>query len=324
MLLLAAGAIIGTLRGDEEPPPAPAPATAGADPDLEQFARPAPSPRDRDRGPRQREFGLPVPPPSEPDDPSSAPDGAAPRGGEQAALGPETPASPGADHAGEPAPGVTTREPIHSTEPERGPAPAVDTSPAQAARWSRQLGQSVVRVLAVTPDGTREGSGFVIGPSHVATAARVVEGATRLTVIIPRGRRVTAEIGRADTVRDVALLYCGAGLPPPVPLGDSDALRESEPLGVLGFAAGAGPAPGRPAVPLAAPTRLVALRQRRTDAAGRPELELDRVVQAEMVGGPVYLLSSGRVVGVSAPVASEEGDTGGAAPISALRALLSR
>jgi S1-C subfamily serine protease len=72
------------------------------------------------------------------------------------------------------------------------------------------------------------GSGFVYdGEGHIVTNFHVVEGADQLLVTLANGTEYEAELVGQDPTNDLAVIRISAGsdLPPPLPLGDSDALR---------------------------------------------------------------------------------------------------
>ena len=93
---------------------------------------------------------------------------------------------------------------------------------------------SVVRV--VTEDGS--GTGFVIDDSgYILTNQHVIEGQTRVTVVLHSGTQISARVVSADAARDIALLKAD-NIPGLTPLDFASAVREGEDVIALGFPLG--------------------------------------------------------------------------------------
>lgn len=72
------------------------------------------------------------------------------------------------------------------------------------------------------------GSGFIVAEEgYIVTNAHLIEGADEISIRLATGKTVGAEIVGIDEKTDLALMKVQdwKTLPPPVPLGDSDALR---------------------------------------------------------------------------------------------------
>jgi S1-C subfamily serine protease len=80
------------------------------------------------------------------------------------------------------------------------------TTSGFAADYAREQ-SGVVRIMEATCDGDFTGSGFLVGPNLVVTAAHVVNGETTLTVVDPvSGTTIPAQVVGVDTATDVALV----------------------------------------------------------------------------------------------------------------------
>jgi S1-C subfamily serine protease len=80
------------------------------------------------------------------------------------------------------------------------------------------------------------GSGVLIAPTQVFTAAHVVQAADEVEVVFPSGERIGARVVSSRTMQDVALLEL-ARAPrgvTPAPLGDSDSVVVGEQVFVVG------------------------------------------------------------------------------------------
>ena len=79
--------------------------------------------------------------------------------------------------------------------------------------WKKRIAQ---------PDGfdayAAYGTGWVIGPRHIATSQHVIEGKATVKVIQPSGQALSARVVAEDEPTDVAILEIdeGASLPPPL------------------------------------------------------------------------------------------------------------
>ena len=81
--------------------------------------------------------------------------------------------------------------------------PAKERSAADAIAAARK---GVVRIDVATCNDEGNGSGFVIGPRLVATAAHVVEGASEIALTPEGGSEVSATVVGTDPENDLALL----------------------------------------------------------------------------------------------------------------------
>lgn len=86
------------------------------------------------------------------------------------------------------------------------------------------------------------GSGVIVSTEgHILTNSHVIKGASDLQVKLPDGRKVTAKVIGSDPDSDVAILQIKIDkLPPPIALGDSDALRPGDVVLAIGSPFGLG------------------------------------------------------------------------------------
>ncbi len=109
-----------------------------------------------------------------------------------------------------------------------------------ASSTIRTARQGVVRLNVTTCDGEGNGSGFVLAPGLVATAAHVVDGATSIELEPERGGSVSATVVGSDSGEDLALVRADGAL-------DARTLR---------FASGGGAAIGDDVIALGYPLGL--------------------------------------------------------------------
>ena len=128
-----------------------------------------------------------------------------------------------------------TPEPTLTPSPTNTPAPTPTTSASlSVADVVDTARPSVVRV--VTEDGS--GTGFVIDDSgYILTNEHVVEGLTRVTIVLHGGAQISARVVSADAARDIALLKVD-NIPGLAPLAFASAAREGEDVIALGFPLG--------------------------------------------------------------------------------------
>ncbi|ACZ41452.1 2-alkenal reductase [Thermobaculum terrenum ATCC BAA-798] len=94
--------------------------------------------------------------------------------------------------------------------------------------------------------GYATGSGFIIDTQgHILTNNHVIEGADKITVVLPDNRILSARLVGADPTTDLAVLKVEASNLKPLRLGDSSKLQVGEPVVAIGNALGL---PGGPTV----------------------------------------------------------------------------
>ena len=107
-----------------------------------------------------------------------------------------------------------------------------------AVHAAQILGPSVGLIIANgRGSSTAEGSGFVFSSqgttSYVLTNNHVVEGATRLQVVMPDGRHFVASLQGTDPLEDVAVVKVGDSLPV-AQLADSTRVQVGQPVVAIG------------------------------------------------------------------------------------------
>lgn len=112
---------------------------------------------------------------------------------------------------------------------------------AQTTDWSALIEAAkpaVVWIVVETSDGTSAGSGAIISPDgYILTAAHVIEGATRIKVLVEETREYGASLVSADSQADIALLKITASDLVWLALGDSDTLALNQEIRLLGYPA---------------------------------------------------------------------------------------
>lgn len=177
-----------------------------------------------------------------------------------------------------------------------GGAAAIVPQPATAAEAAAaKILPSVVQVRA----GSGSGSGFVLDDQgHVMTNHHVIEGSSRVRLVLADGSAVSAEVVGSDAARDIAVLRADdAGSLPAVAIGRSSELTIGEsvlavgsPLGLTGTVTGG----------------LVSAvdREARLGSSGSQRVvQTDAPINPGSSGGPLVTLD-GEVVGVNTAIAT--------------------
>jgi serine protease Do len=175
------------------------------------------------------------------------------------------------------------------------------------------------------------GSGFIFrkegDTAYVATNAHVVFSADKIEVLLANGRKVSAEKVGSDIRTDLAVLrITGSNLPPPLPLGDSNALQQGQFVLAIGE-----PESFQNSVSLGIVSAL-----HRTDitAGGDGFVQLPSIRYSDLMqttapinpgnsGGPLITVS-GQVVGIAAVVDARAQAIGFAIPINAAQPVLAQ
>jgi S1-C subfamily serine protease len=209
-------------------------------------------------------------------------------------------------------------DPTEVTDPAADPAadraadiaasdPLTDVPSGSVAAIARQVGPSVARVDTQGRFGSGSGSAVVLDADGVlVTNAHVVDGAARVTVTLPDGERLPAEVVGADAGTDLAVLQVDATeLPVPVwadadvtPSVGDPVVAIGSPFGLDGsVTSGIVSALGRTLTPAGGPA-LVDLLQ--TDAAINPGNS-----------GGALVDRAGRIIGINTAIASSGGGSEG-------------
>ncbi len=158
------------------------------------------------------------------------------------------------------------------------------------------------------------GTGFAVHMNGLlVTALHVVDEAQEITVALPTGQSATADVLAADVAADIALLRVSQTLVP-LKLGDSDALRVGEEIAVIGY----------PLADVMGTYDVTATRG--IVSAIRSQLgriQVDAAMNPGVSGGPVFN-QKGEVVGVAVSKLRGAEGVNFAAPINAVRSIVSR
>jgi serine protease Do len=166
------------------------------------------------------------------------------------------------------------------------------------------------------------GSGFIISPDgYVLTNNHVVEGTSRVTVILTDKREFEAKVVGRDPNTDVAVLKIEAKNLPTVQFGDADELQIGDWVLALGYPLSLGET---------ATAGIVSAKGRQINILGRNEdakaplehfIQTDAAINPGNSGGPLVDLD-GRVIGINTAIASPTGFYSGygfAVPINLAR-----
>lgn len=217
--------------------------------------------------------------------------------------------------------GATTSGSPSAASSSRGSTatPAPSSEPAvvgfDAQRVAQVLSPAVATIIVNLRQGTAEGSGFVIahdsGRSYLATNNHVVEGATRVQVLMMDGQHFTASVKGADPLSDVAVVEVANGSLPVAGFGDSTGLRVGQPVVAI----------GSPLGNQGSVTRGVISALHRTITAGSGQssetlpdvLQTDAPINPGNSGGPLAD-AAGQVVGMNTAGSSSSSNIGFAIP----------
>ena len=162
------------------------------------------------------------------------------------------------------------------------------------------------------------GSGFIIDENgHILTTYSMIEDASTINVILSDQRRYEAIIVGWDTLSNLALILIQAdSRPPPLALGDSDALQVGDWVLAIGNPFGLGNA---------VTCGIVSAKYRHLWLGGDMDfIQTDASINPGNNGGPLLNLN-GQVVGINSAVFSEDGVSlgiGFAIPINYAKRLL--
>ncbi len=211
--------------------------------------------------------------------------------------------------------------------PGQGAATAAgDASPAQvyaANSASVVLIKCEVAGSLYSSGGTSTGSGFILTEDgYVVTNHHVVEGGTKLSVVMADNKEYEATLVGSDNANDVALLKVEAEGLPAVALGDSDTLTVGDQVVAIGNPLGE--------LTSTLTVGYVSAKERDVNTSGFAinMIQTDAAINSGNSGGPLFNMA-GQVVGIttakysgsSSSGASIEG-IGFAIPINDVRGLL--
>lgn len=201
------------------------------------------------------------------------------------------------------------------------PAPAGATDPQQVpgtvADIASTVGPSVARVSTAGPQGSGSGSAVIYrSDGFLVTNAHVVAAGGEVTVTLPDGTTLPAEVVGADTLSDLAVLRV-----------------EAEELPVPTYADTA-PAVGDPAVAIGSPfgldgsvtSGIVSAVGRSVSTPGAPLVDMIQTDAAINPGnsGGALVDASGRIIGINTAILSRTGTNNGigfAIPVGTVRSV---
>ena len=178
-------------------------------------------------------------------------------------------------------------------------AALAERAPADLGAVYRQVWSSV---FYVEPEDGQHGTGWLLEPGVIVTAAHVVSGSGEVTVRQAAAPAFSATVAGMDERRDVALLrydvastQLGAGAAP-LALGDADINDIARELLALGYSGSGVKGDGQVGSPKANAGILSQITNFGAHSYGR-NLEMDAPIDPGDSGGPV-LNTSGEVVGM--------------------------
>jgi serine protease Do len=159
------------------------------------------------------------------------------------------------------------------------------------------------QAVAVSVTGT--GSGVLISPRQVMTAAHVVQSANQVMVVFPDGSEHRAEILGSSETHDVALLQLDRAVSvTPATLGDSDRVRIGEQVFVVGAPLGQG---------RTLTVGHLSARRERSGLLGTSSVEFlqtDASINPGNSGGPMFNMA-GEVIGIVSHILTQSGGSVG-------------
>ena len=195
---------------------------------------------------------------------------------------------------------------------EQAVATAVATS--AAPDLNRLYHQTRPSVFYIDPANRQHGTGWLLEPGYIVTAAHVVEGRGQALVRQASAPVINATVVGLDERRDVALLRYDTdqeqpGLyAEPLPLGDASIDDIARPLLALGYSGSGVKREGTVGSPKANAGILSQITNFGPDSYGR-NLEMDAAIDPGDSGGPV-LNAQGEVIGM-VRAAARQSEAGG-------------
>lgn len=193
--------------------------------------------------------------------------------------------------------------------------PPTEPAPDKAVERLAESARRSVAVITVTGrDGRRQGigTGFVVADGLVATNLHVIGEARPIEVRFADRRqfKVTA-VHASDRTLDLALLRIDAKDLTPLPLGDSEQLKQGQAVVVMGNPRGL------------THSVVSGVVSGRREIEGRPMIQLAVPIEQGNSGGPVLDLQ-GRVQGIVTMKSQVTANLGFAVPVNTLKSLLKK
>ncbi len=161
------------------------------------------------------------------------------------------------------------------------------------------------------------GSGFIIDErGFIVTNNHVIQGASKVMVILPGGESIDGEVIAGDPYRDLALVKISIGGLKPIRMGDSDKIRVGEIVFALGSPLGL-PGPTVTMGVVSAVGRTIAAE----DIVLEDLIQTDAAINPGNSGGPL-INASGEAIGVTTAIVPFAQGIGFAIPINTVRRFL--
>ncbi|MCA1841162.1 MAG: S1C family serine protease [Actinomycetota bacterium] len=163
------------------------------------------------------------------------------------------------------------------------------------------------------------GTGIILDTNgHILTNNHVVEGASKIEVLLSDGKKVSAKIIGTDPTTDVAVISVDVKDLKPAPLGDSGALHVGDEVIAIGHALAL---PGGPTVTLGIVSALDRSIREPNGALIENLLQTDAAINPGNSGGAL-LNSNGEVIGMNTAIAGEAQNIGFAIAITPAKAIV--
>jgi len=191
----------------------------------------------------------------------------------------------------------------------------------------RDVLPSVVNVVADSPEGQGEGTGFVVrSDGIIVTNFHVVEGATKVTVLSSAEEpvRYDARVIGGDSEADLAVLQVDASDLPTVAMGSSSDLQLGQQVVALGYALGLAGGPSVTTGIVSSLTRRITVQDSRCSECTNGERVYTDVIQTDAAinpgnsGGPLVNMA-GQVVGINSAGADQAENIGFAIQIDSVK-----
>jgi S1-C subfamily serine protease len=205
--------------------------------------------------------------------------------------------------------------------------PTVATGQGAVVQVVRNVLPAVVNVVADSPAGEGEGTGFVVrSDGIIVTNFHVVEGATKVTVLSSAEQpvRYDARVIGGDVEADLAILKVDATDLPTVPLGHSSDLQLGQQVVALGYALGLAGGPSVTTGVVSSLTRRITVQDSRCTECTNGERVYTDVIQTDAAinpgnsGGPLVNMA-GQVVGINTAGANQAENIGFAIQIDSVQ-----
>jgi putative serine protease PepD len=188
-------------------------------------------------------------------------------------------------------------------------AVASSTSKVTVGDVYRRTKQGVVDVKAQSPQGTGEGSGFVLNKSgDIVTNQHVIDGASSVSVQFADGTRASASVVGSDRSSDVAVLHVsGVDAAKLTPLSFADSSKVAVGDGTIAIGSPYGLQGTVTVGVVSALNRTITSPNRYSIPGG---IQTDAPINHGNSGGPL-LDSTGGVIGMNAQIESNNGENTG-------------